>query len=460
MEEQDGVLSRDFHNLYVILILGILLLWTGKVAYQLAFALDLNHRLSRTPSLQLEGMSIYAKDFQMLIRQHFNQILRIRRTVPPKLVTRHELSVHLHPDSIACVSADEEKGSPTGLGVEFTVDALVPCCVRLYWGVSAQACNDFVQHRHASSVEAQPLSRRAGNAVASGLRGMRGRWTSRSAAYANPESTRSLLEMEELGLSTSTSSSSSAVSPPTEATARVGGLGDIGGAAPEDQLFAAGQYLAHSRDFFLPAGNGQRYVTPPGDLIQPSQWHFDVNANWLREGHTPIDESAVVPLIIVISAQRRPSSSLREVQNRPVAEARGQMSLVRFRRGEETSSGTETNAGTLPSPGTGHSGPLGAPEVMRQLCYGDLREHPGAYEVHGIFGFEDENENDCMICYARPKNVLMLPCRHCSVCHSCLRSLREEKCPLCRTSFSSYLTLPLVRSTAPAGNGAWTSVAQ
>ena len=25
-------------------------------------------------------------------------------------------------------------------------------------------------------------------------------------------------------------------------------------------------------------------------------------------------------------------------------------------------------------------------------------------------GFEDEGESDCMICYARPKNVLLLPC--------------------------------------------------
>merc|ERR1712232_1158057 len=51
-----------------------------------------------------------------------------------------------------------------------------------------------------------------------------------------------------------------------------------------------------------------------------------------------------------------------------------------------------------------------------------------------------------MICYSRLKNVLLLPCRHCSVCHACLRSLRDEKCPLCRSAFSSYVTLPICRA--------------
>ncbi|CAE8679030.1 unnamed protein product, partial [Polarella glacialis] len=134
---------------------------------------------------------------------------------------------------------------------------------------------------------------------------------------------------------------------------------------------------------------------------------------------------------VVTSQRRSPGASVREVQGRPVPEIRGQLSFVRFRRDDDGSGG--------PS-----SGALRAPEVVRQLCFGDQ-----AYEVSGVFGFEDETEIDCMICYSRPKNVLLLPCRHCSVCHSCLRSLRDEKCPLCRSSFTSYLTLPLPRARPP-----------
>merc|ERR1712217_393315 len=55
-----------------------------------------------------------------------------------------------------------------------------------------------------------------------------------------------------------------------------------------------------------------------------------------------------------------------------------------------------------------------------------------------------------MICFSRLRNVLLLPCRHCSVCHPCLRSMRDEKCPLCRSAFSSYITFPISKSPSPA----------
>eukprot|EP00931_Biecheleriopsis_adriatica_P012073 TRINITY_DN11316_c0_g1_i2.p1 TRINITY_DN11316_c0_g1~~TRINITY_DN11316_c0_g1_i2.p1 ORF type:complete len:551 (+),score=94.52 TRINITY_DN11316_c0_g1_i2:40-1692(+) len=417
--------SREFHNLFVLIVLTLLLLWTGKVSYQLYRALDLHTRLMRSQSLQLEGMSVYARDFQMLIRQHFNQILRIRRTVPAKLVMRQELLAHLHPDSIGCVWVGEEEscGGPLGFGVEFTIDTQVPCCVRLYWGVSVQACNDFVQQRHSQGSEA-PGRRTTGSGMCKGLRG---RWGARSSC-ANPETTRSLLELEDL--STSTAMSSGAIA--SGASSATG--------ADEKQLFLPGQFVAHSRDFFLPAGRGQRYVTPAGDLVDPGKLQFDVGASWLREGQAQADQSAVVPLAIVIMAVQRSPVSVHEVQGRPVTEIGGQISFVRFQRRPHRGTGDARPPG--PSPAS--TAPFHSPEVVRQLCFGD--SPAAAFEVQGVFGFEDPGDEDCMICYARPKNVLLLPCRHCSVCHPCLRSLRDEKCPLCRSSYSSYLTLPISRT--------------
>eukprot|EP00931_Biecheleriopsis_adriatica_P103532 TRINITY_DN78356_c0_g1_i1.p1 TRINITY_DN78356_c0_g1~~TRINITY_DN78356_c0_g1_i1.p1 ORF type:complete len:372 (+),score=59.93 TRINITY_DN78356_c0_g1_i1:164-1117(+) len=86
--------------------------------------------------LALERMSVYAKDFQVLIRQHFNQILRMRRSIPPREAPRHNLLVHLQPETL------EVHGSSDGRTiVKFAYDALAPCSVRLYWGVSLAACN-------------------------------------------------------------------------------------------------------------------------------------------------------------------------------------------------------------------------------------------------------------------------------------------------------------------------------
>lgn len=421
----DALSQQDFHNLFVLLALVLIGAWLGKVVLQVIKTLDILHRLSMSQSLQLEGMSLYASDFQQLIRQHFNQVLRIRRTVPPKLVPRYALSAHLDPDSIAQCSGEESDGSkgsgPLGFGVQFTVDSLVPCSVKLFWGVSVQACNDFAQRHQASGWPTNEgrtarTSRGADKDSASPGTGI-----SRVRRWARPaasgESSRSLLEAEELGGSGG----------PLSGGGRVASSGEDG---PAD-IFQSGDYMVQSRDVFLPAGMGQRYLTPAGDLIDPAQLHFDVTAPWLREGGLAPNDGSVVPLAVVITAQRRPSGETGQVQDRPVIEARGQVSLIRFRR-----TGIEDGAGLR----------SGVPEVVRQICFGD--PPLGAYEVQGIYGFEEGEADsaDCMICCARAKNVLLLPCRHCSVCHYCLRSLRDEKCPLCRATFSSYVTLPLLRA--------------
>ena len=78
-----------------------------------------------------------------------------------------------------------------------------------------------------------------------------------------------------------------------------------------------------------------------------------------------------------------------------------------------------------------------------------------AATLHRIYGFEDTDDPDkeCMICYERRKNVLMLPCVHCSICQRCLRSLREDKCPLCRSPFDKYITLPMRKLVLEAEEG-------
>ena len=74
------------------------------------------------------------------------------------------------------------------------------------------------------------------------------------------------------------------------------------------------------------------------------------------------------------------------------------------------------------------SGPVQC-EVLRQLVASKDMFH----QILGIYGFEEgDRETECMVCYDRPRSVVVLPCRHCFVCPACLRSLREEKCPMCR----------------------------
>lgn len=389
-------LPRSFHNLFVIAVGGMMLLWIAKVAYQLFRAADLNSRLAGSQSLHLVGLSLYADDFQVLIRQHFNQILRIRRTVPSKKVIRHQISAHVQPDSLALWSGEADGPRADGhFGLRFSVDALAPCSVRLFWGVSVSAANEFVARRQQSTGGESADARRGGSrggprsGAASSSRGASG--------AADPAAGRSLLEMEELN-GTAVSQASAA-------------------------LFGPGQFALQSKEVFLTAGSEQRFASQSADLVDPAQLSFDLSAAWLREV-TQMDDDSVVPLVIAIVSQKRPGREPDKVQEEKVIEVQGQLTFVKFVQSS-----------------SGGAGP-GKPEVVRQVSFGDRSAH----EVQGVFGFEDEGETECMICYSRPKNVLLLPCRHCSVCRPCLRSLRDEKCPLCRSVFSSYITFPISRS--------------
>jgi hypothetical protein len=58
--------------------------------------------------------------------------------------------------------------------------------------------------------------------------------------------------------------------------------------------------------------------------------------------------------------------------------------------------------------------------------------------VRGIYTQQEE----CMVCYERLCNTVTVPCRHCSICTSCMLQLRNRRCVVCRISYEAYLSLP------------------
>ena len=57
------------------------------------------------------------------------------------------------------------------------------------------------------------------------------------------------------------------------------------------------------------------------------------------------------------------------------------------------------------------------------------------YHVEELFGMEAEHR-DCIVCLTEPKDIILLPCRHVCVCHTCHRSV--TKCPVCRSAILNY----------------------
>lgn len=346
--------------------------------------------------------------------------------VPPRDVSRQAVCVHMHPETLEAVG-DEQ------LGVRFTVDSLAPFVMRLYWGVPVAACNALLRQNGGTQ------SSEAGN----------GRSTSRRVAPAEavarwPAALAPLLPQGPGPSATAASASSIASSSaaeglmsgslveiaerPIASTSIGGGSGSATGTPTGNrELFAAGDCKLRSSPVAMPASLGQRCETPADGRVEHSRLGLDLTGAGLNitgPGATAQREGGVMPLVIALTVRRSGNNdgqvSLLELST---AQAHTQVSFVRFKRSEANNSAI-------------------VPEVLQQVVFGD---DGTAHRVLGVFGFEEENgeEVDCMICYDRPRSVLLLPCRHCSVCSSCLRSLRDERCPLCRAVFSAYLLFPL-----------------
>lgn len=64
------------------------------------------------------------------------------------------------------------------------------------------------------------------------------------------------------------------------------------------------------------------------------------------------------------------------------------------------------------------------------------------FDIMDIYGHE-EHDKECLICMTSYKDTLLIPCRHSSFCYDCMKSLRQEKCPICRCLFTSFIKFPL-----------------
>ncbi|OQR85214.1 hypothetical protein THRCLA_10736 [Thraustotheca clavata] len=84
-----------------------------------------------------------------------------------------------------------------------------------------------------------------------------------------------------------------------------------------------------------------------------------------------------------------------------------------------------------------------SPTILKRLFQTQSGRVHVAHELYGMADFIE-----CSICLEDPTRVIILPCRHCCVCATCLNEI--DSCPICRTKFSSYITMDTDSSTALA----------
>lgn len=59
-----------------------------------------------------------------------------------------------------------------------------------------------------------------------------------------------------------------------------------------------------------------------------------------------------------------------------------------------------------------------------------------SFYIAEIFGIENKEQNECVVCMTDRKDTCVIPCRHLCLCTKCahtMRNQRQAKCPICRT---------------------------
>ncbi|CAD8094967.1 unnamed protein product [Paramecium primaurelia] len=51
------------------------------------------------------------------------------------------------------------------------------------------------------------------------------------------------------------------------------------------------------------------------------------------------------------------------------------------------------------------------------------------------------NNYECQICYERPRNIIIKPCKHLTICHECLQRFKQSKCPICKQQIEDYIEI-------------------
>jgi hypothetical protein len=60
-----------------------------------------------------------------------------------------------------------------------------------------------------------------------------------------------------------------------------------------------------------------------------------------------------------------------------------------------------------------------------------------AFDLSNVQIFEDEDNADCVVCMASPKNIVFAPCYHFYCCVDC--SARLKDCPICRVKIGNKI---------------------
>ncbi|CAD7972425.1 unnamed protein product [Amoebophrya sp. A25] len=446
--------------------------------------------------LKLPGLSVYRNDLERLCRLHFNQVLRQRYSQPATPLPRWLLAVHVAHDHLKCEVEKSTSSSSTTTNSTTTSTTPTPVEV-LVVNKTTTPRQPPREHTLRLRVVYQTRSR-TGSVRAQLLLGVKAEECQRLATS---------LEHSACSSSSSSSRTRALLSRSAKAQTKNGESTLVSGDSSSSSSAAGSWSSAGRMPFVVPTTFQARYrsdVVTLGERVRTSVDGGDrkgitsastgvaeftvenVDLNLVRQRRVPIllafqyekstcarsrstTSSACAGTDETISTQHETKDGIggnvdhvkqheegflegkHEVdflEGKPIRDAPVELSLFKL---PKLPSAAGTKAGSTQSLSLEciRQVALVQPLHLDQAADHDRQNEPTMVEEQTIFGFEDaedtEDPSECMICYERQRNTMLLPCRHCSTCSVCLRSLREEKCPLCRTVFEKHVRFPYKR---------------
>ncbi|ESS28482.1 putative zinc finger protein [Toxoplasma gondii GAB2-2007-GAL-DOM2] len=481
-------ISPGLHNTLCVLAGILLLLWLIHLLRRLVKADKVRRQFAvQQHPLHLRGLAGYSEDLQRLFRIHFEKLVRNYNPASPLAILRVRVaaqtksvlflpctsspsgssvplsssaSSHASPSfsflpshgedrqtdsrfrlatsgGDARGTSEEQKGTavalavgPGGRGdVELVVDACDAATVIVYWGVDARALQKALTKKAdevsicLGSLDGPLHLPRSLRRIFGVRRLASSRPTRRSAVH--PDASRSLLELE--GRDGQASSG-----PDREREGERLSLSEQGGStgAPlsSPPLLTASEYRLRSAEVRIEAGMNQRVRISPLDPKATLGSFAPVET----ADAPSVEDRAELPLIVVASLLSHSHQRMSEVGHLgAVSVSEASTHVLILRRSPQNSSS------------------LGLELAKEVVLGGGLMRAQERLDVYGLEeGDTIGGETECLVCMTNAKDVMLYPCRHCSLCFDCLRSLHQERCPICRSNFSAFVTFPFKRAHA------------
>ncbi|KAG2377609.1 hypothetical protein C9374_009125 [Naegleria lovaniensis] len=448
--------SPEMYNLFIMIVYMFLLYWVYRL---LKTTLSNSYLLYviRSGAFNIVNIANFENIENMWgegnIRSYVQALFSGSIASPVHPVKRVNGTVHLKKNTFACFSK-EENGKKLH-GVKFQLDALVKSSVQLFWGVSELAFKKKILQPFKDNFE--KLVKNQNTEKAEALH----EGTSVEEHHNEDEEnimTRGLLDVEEHQLEDITTNSEETI--------------DMNG------LLTYDEYVEKSDLVFIEKALGQTFEMPSDDMFesnvsdnyftsvvvrQPPTANNDTQENpeqqqeqanpeitnteeerignqltqdLLADEDERISSDSKLPLVIVIKPTLQALDSLKRYDDENIEtdydrELYCLYVICNFNRYENAEEGVYYRGNVV--------------KIFAQT-------ESELFELEEVYGADENDENEveeCIVCFSEPREVILLPCKHKCVCHECFS--RIDKCPICRCNVRSYISENTsTESTQPA----------